>query len=92
MVMTLGQTSEKEGPFIFSGEPQRRSRDGPDDIRGDGNISKSYVDKQGQDQGSSWLFSHAVMSLLIYWDSSGVLLSRVQSLGYTLEVIKLVYR
>ena len=39
-----------------------RSRDGPEDIIGDGNISKSSVYVQGQDQRGSWLFSHALMS------------------------------
>ena len=63
MVMTLwGETSEGRGPFIFSGRPLRRSRDGPEDIIGDGNISKSSVYVQGQDQRGSWLCSHALMS------------------------------
>ena len=36
--MTLwGETSEGRGPFIFSGRPQRRSRNGPEDIISDGN-------------------------------------------------------
>jgi len=62
-MMTLwGETSEGRGPFIFSGRPLRRSRDGPEDIIGDGNISKSSVYVQGQDQRGSWLFSHALMS------------------------------
>ena len=63
MVMTLwGETSEGRGPFIFSGGPQRRSRNGPEDIRSDGNISKSSVYVLVQDQGGSRLFSHAKMS------------------------------
>ena len=63
VVMTLwGETSEGRGPFIFSGRPQRRSRNGPEDIIGDGNISKSSVYVLGQDQGGSWLFPHAMKS------------------------------